>query len=109
MTHSVEAQVALPSEAIEQFCRKWDVQRFEVFGSVLRQDFDLKARDVDVMVSLSQQKPYTLSDLVHMEDELRAIFGREVHLTERPVVEESRNAIRRNHILSSAREVYVAA
>jgi hypothetical protein len=44
-----------------------------------------------------------------MEDELKEIFGRNVHLTERPVVEESRNPARRNHILSTSREVYVAA
>ncbi len=109
MRENVEARIALPHGRIEQFSRRWTVQRFELFGSVLRDDFDPACSDVDVMVTLSRERTYTLSDLVHMEDELTEILGHGVHLTERPVVEGSRNVIRRNHILATARELYVAA
>lgn len=49
---------------------------------------------------------WTLFDLVHMEDELAAIFGRKVDLVERAGVEASENYIRRRSILKSAQTIY---
>ena len=43
-----------------------------------------------------------------MKEELVALFGREVDLVERRLVEESENYIRRKHILSNLETVYVA-
>jgi len=43
-----------------------------------------------------------------MQDELKAILGREVDLVERRAVEQSENYIRRRHILQSLEQVYVA-
>lgn len=43
-----------------------------------------------------------------MEDELKAIFGREVDLVDRHAVESSENYIRRRHILSTAEAIHVA-
>ena len=43
-----------------------------------------------------------------MEDELKALLGRQVDLVSRDAVERSRNWIRRNAILSSAQVVYAA-
>jgi predicted nucleotidyltransferase len=82
------------------------VKRFELFGSVLRNDFDPERSDVDVMVTLTENRTYTLFDIVHMEDELAKIFERKVHLTERSTVEESENYIRRKSILSGSQLVY---
>lgn len=48
-------------------------------------------------------------DLVDMEDELEAILGRKVDLVTRRGVETSRNPIRRDAILKSARSLYKAA
>ena len=50
----------------------------------------------------------TLYDLVHMEDELKLLFGRKVDLVERSAIERSENYIRRRNILSSTRPVYAA-
>jgi hypothetical protein len=44
---------------------------------------------------------------VEMQDELAAIFGRDIDLVERRAVERSENYIWRNHILRSAETVYV--
>jgi len=107
MVKQIAARIPIPDEEIEAFCRKWDVQRFELFGSVLREDFDPEKSDVDVMVTLTKERSYTLFDIVHMQDELGSIFGRKVHLSERPAVEQSRNHFRRRHILENAQEVYV--
>ena len=49
-----------------------------------------------------------LFDLVTMQEEFRAMVGREVDLVERGAVEKSENYIRRRHILESAEPIYVA-
>lgn len=44
-----EMNVEIPRERIEEFCRKWRVSEFALFGSVLRDDFRSDS-DVDVLV-----------------------------------------------------------
>jgi predicted nucleotidyltransferase len=90
------------------FCRKWNIARFEVFGSVTRDDFD-DASDVDVLVTFSDEQRVRLHDLVEMESELATLFGRGVDLVKRRLIEESRNWIRRRAILDGARLLYAAA
>ncbi len=51
---------------------------------------------------------YSFFDLVHMQDELKEIFGREVDLVSKRGIEASRNPIRRKEILESAEVVYAA-
>ena len=64
--------------------------------------------DIDVLVTFEDNTKHTLFDLVHMEDELERVFGREVDLLTRSAVEQSRNYIRRKAILSSLEAVYVS-
>jgi uncharacterized protein len=49
----------------------------------------------------------TLFDMVRMQDELKAIFGREVDLISKRGVENSRNYLRRKAILESAQMIHV--
>ena len=42
-------------EKIEEFCRRWQVIEFALFGSVLRDDFRPDS-DVDVLVSLGRKR-----------------------------------------------------
>ena len=93
---------------IAAFCLKWQIARFELFGSVLRDDFDDQS-DVDVLVTFADEGQIRLHDLLDMEEELRRLFGRRVDLVKRRLIEESRNWIRRRDILSSAQLVYAAA
>ena len=51
------------------------------------------------MVRFAQNAEIGLSEMVRMESELRAMFGREVDLITRDSVEQSQNYIRRKHIL----------
>jgi uncharacterized protein len=106
MVRQIAARIPIPEDEIDKFCRKWGVKRFDLFGSVLRDDFDARRSDVDVMVTLTEDRSYTLFDIIHMEEELTKIFGRNVHLTERSTVEESENYIRRRSILSESQLVY---
>jgi len=101
------AQIDIPREKIEAFCRKWKITELSLFGSVLRDDFRSHS-DVDVLVTFSPDTGHTLFDLVDAQEELKAILGREVDLVERKAVEQSENYIRRKHILSSVEPIYVA-
>jgi predicted nucleotidyltransferase len=95
------------SDEIEAFCRKWQITRFELFGSVLRDDFDPQS-DVDVLVTFADGVRWTFRDDLAMERELAALFGRSVDLIERRLVEQSPNWVRRRHILGTARPIYAA-
>jgi predicted nucleotidyltransferase len=99
--------IDIPRETIAQFCIKWKIREFAFFGSVLRDDFRPDS-DIDVLVTFSDDAKHTLFDLVHMENELKEIFGREVDIVSRKGIESSRNYIRKNAILSSAEAVYAA-
>ena|SRR5436305_1335652 len=88
-------------EKLRDFCRKWKITEFSLFGSVVRDDFGPES-DVDVMVKFADDADWSLFDEVHMEDELVEIFGRDIDLLTRRAVERSRNAIRRESILTNA-------
>jgi hypothetical protein len=97
--------IDLPMEAIAQFCDRWQVTEFALFGSVLRDDFRPDS-DIDVMVQFHAEAHPTFSSLDQMEAELKTIFHREVDLITRQGVETSRNYLRRREILSSAQVIY---
>ena len=94
-------------DAVEEFCRKWRIKEFALFGSVLTDEFNADS-DVDVLISFEDPKP----DLgpwggawETMREELQALFGRRVDLVEKKLV---RNPFRRHHILTTRRVIYAA-
>ena len=99
--------ITLDMEKIEDFCRRWQISEFSLFGSVLREEFGPES-DVDVLVTFAEEAKWSLFDRATMQDELKGIMGREVDLVERRAVERSENYIRRRHILKSLEQVYVA-
>jgi hypothetical protein len=103
----MSARIAFDRGKIADFCRRWDITELALFGSVLRDDFGPES-DVDVLVTFAPDAHRTLFDLVHMQDELREILGREVDLVSRRGIESSPNYIRRKAILSSAEVIHVA-
>ena len=76
------------------------------FGSVLRDDFGPDS-DVDVLVEFEEKATWSLLDHIRMQDELGDLLQRKVDLVTRSGVESSRNWIRRESILTSARRFYV--
>lgn len=95
----------IDSSKLVAFSRKWKLTELSLFGSALRGDFGPES-DVDVLVTFAPDSHPSLFDLVHMQDELGAIFGREVDLVSRSGIESSRNYLRKNSILQSVRVVY---
>lgn len=105
---SVEkVKVKIPKAKIAEFCKRWNVSELAIFGSALRADFRPDS-DVDVLVSFTPEAKVSLFDMVHMQDELNQIFGRDVDLISKRGVEDSRNYLRRKAILESAQVIYVA-
>ena len=104
---TVGGKLRVSKETIEKFCKKWKIAEFALFGSVLRENF-LPDSDVDVLVMFSPDSDWGVEHLLDMKEELEALFGRAVDLVEKRLVEESRNYIRRKHILSHMEAVYAA-
>lgn len=101
----MSSQIEVDRDRIRQFCRRWNVTEFSLFGSVLGEDFGPDS-DVDVLVTFGAEARWSLLDMVEMREELKDIFGRSVDLLTRRAVERSHNWIRRNAILESAQCIY---
>jgi uncharacterized protein len=102
-----QVKIEVPQNKIADFCRRWKITEFAVFGSVLRDDFRYDS-DIDVLVTFAPDAAWSLFDHVAMEDELKSLFERDVDLIGRRAIEHSRNPIRRKAILDSAEVLYAA-
>src|SRR5687768_9780020 len=101
MNERMNACIILDQEKIAEFCQRWKITEFALFGSVLREDFHPES-DVDVLVAFASDADWSLFDHVDMEEELSTMFGRKVDLVNRRAIERSENWIRRNAILNTA-------
>ncbi len=98
------ANIPIPEARIAEFCRKWRVAEFSLFGSILRDDFRPDS-DIDILVAFEPGRSTTLEEWLDMRDELGDIFGREIDLVERRRVT---NPFRRYEILTNRRVIYAA-
>jgi len=99
-----QPKINIPKDKIEDFCKKWKIAEFSIFGSALREDFSLKS-DVDVLICFEPDIPWSLFDWIDMIEELQGILGREVDLVEKSGL---RNPFRRREILNSRQVIYAA-
>lgn len=100
----VSPRVPLDRERIAEFCTRWKVTEFAVFGSVLRDDFRPDS-DIDVLVEFAPDVTWSAFDLVEMKEALESLFDRRVDLVERRAV---RNPVRRRAILGACEVIYAA-
>lgn len=96
--------IPIPHERLAALCAKWRITEFALFGSVLTDEFRSDS-DVDVLVTFEPGAPWSLTDIVHLQDELVALFGRKVDIVEKPAL---RNPYVKRHILNSYQVVYAA-
>ena len=97
-------RIPIDRERIAEFCRRWGIREFSLFGSVLRDDFRPDS-DVDVLVALDPASQRNLDDWLRMEEELGSLLGHRVDLVEKSGL---RNPFRRHSILRSRQVVYAA-
>ena len=97
-------RLPIPRKKISEFCLRWKVVEFSLFGSILREDFRPES-DVDVLVTFAPEAQVSLFDLVQMQIELEILFGRPVDVVEKDAL---RNPFRKREILGTAQVVYAA-
>ena len=88
--------------SIANFCKRWNIRRMTLFGSVLRDDFRPDS-DVDVLVAFNSNLEWSLFDMVDMKSELEKIFRRDVDIVEDGTI---RNPIKRRCIYENLEVVY---
>ena len=99
------ANIDIPVEKIRDFCQRWKIAEFALFGSVLRDDFRPDS-DVDVLVTFEPNDPWSYGhDWFTMIGELERILGRRVDFVEKETLD---NPYRRNEILRTRQVVYAA-
>lgn len=104
---AVNDKLEIPHQRLVDYCARWKINEFALFGSVLGDAFGPES-DIDVLVAFEPSVRWTLFDHVDMQNELEALFGRNVDLVSKRAIERSRNPIRRKAILESAQVLYAA-
>ncbi len=100
----MSVKIPINPEKIADFCRRYHIRRFALFGSVLRNDFRPDS-DVDVLVEFEPGATVGFLRLAAMELELTGILGRRADL--RTAAELSRYF--RDEVVREAEVQYVAA
>jgi hypothetical protein len=93
-------------EVIGNLCRLHGVRKLEVFGSILRDDFDPQRSDVDVVVEFEPRAANSFANFLDLKEALEALLGRPVDLVELHAV---RNRRLRHYIEQSKSPIYAAA
>ena len=100
-----KAQLEIPDEIIEGFCRKWKIKELALFGSVLRGDFRADS-DIDVLATFDSDAKWSVFDDARMREELSILLGRDADVTETAGLH---NPFRRREILVTRKVIYAAS
>jgi predicted nucleotidyltransferase len=98
-------KMPLPMQQIAVFCCRWSIARLEVFGSILREDFQADS-DVDFIATYVPEAHWSLLDRVRMKFELESLLGCNVDLLNRRALEKAGNRRRAAEILAEAQPLY---
>lgn len=68
-------------EVTARLCRRYGVERLDLFGSASSESFDPGSSDLDFVVSFERREPPDLFDRYFgLKEDLESLFGREVDL-----------------------------
>ena len=96
-------RISIPKKELKEFCRRYQVDRLALFGSVLSQNFR-RDSDVDVLVSFEPDAHVGFLTLSRMQRELSELFKRKVDL----VLMDGLKPVIRDSVLANIEEVYAA-
>ena len=103
-------EVNFPEDSIAEFCRRHDVARLSLFGSILREPTPeggygfRPTSDVDVLVEFHPGLTPSLLDFAGMQLELSAMIGREAQLHTPPMLSRTF----RHEVVREARMLHAA-
>ena len=92
---------ASPAQIVE-FCQRWHIIEFALFGSILRDDFRPDS-DIDVLLTFSPEQWLTWDDWQAMQTEIETLFNRKVDLVSKKYL---KNPYRRYEILKTRQVIY---
>lgn len=92
-------------DQIVEVCRRYDVARLYVFGSVVSGSFDSTTSDLDFQVDLGEYRPGVYHRYIGVYEGLSAIFGRKIDLI---TVRSSGNDRFMREVAATRRPVFVA-
>ena len=75
----MRTEIPIPTERLEEFCRRWKITELALFGSILRADFGPES-DIDVLVEFAPDAGIGLFEFVDLQRELAELLGRDVDL-----------------------------
>jgi predicted nucleotidyltransferase len=87
---------------IAEFCQRWHIIEFALFGSVLRDDFRPDS-DIDVLLTFLPEQWLTWDDWQAMQAEIESSFKRNVDLVSKKYL---KNPYRRHEILNTRQVIY---
>ena len=96
-------KIKVPKQELANFCRRYNVQKLALFGSVLGNNFRVDS-DVDVLVSFQPNARIGFITFSRMQRELAELFKRPVDL----VPMDGLKPVIRDFVLSNIEEVYAS-
>ena len=106
-TKELEFKLGVRIQDLHDFCKKKLITKLELFGSILRPDFDDNS-DVDIMVTCAPDYKLNLFQFASIQTDFSQLLNRPVDLVIRAAIEQSTNPYRRNEILMTAEILYAA-
>jgi hypothetical protein len=101
---TIHPSLNVSRETLAQFCQKWQIIEFALFGSAARGELRPDS-DIDVMLQFAPEARHGLDAIFDIETELKAMFGREVDVL---TAKEIRNPFRRRSIMRDLTVLYAA-
>lgn len=78
-------------EQIESLCLRYGVRRLDVFGSAIRDDFDVAKSDVDMVVDFNRPASGgSLEQYFGLKEDMEHLLGRPVDLIELKAMADTR-------------------
>jgi uncharacterized protein len=96
-------KIKIPKKELGEFCRRYQVQKLALFGSVVGKDFRAES-DVDILVSFQPNAHVGFITFSRMQRELSGLFKRPVDL----VPMDGLKPVIRDSVLSNIEVVYAA-
>lgn len=75
----MHSQIGLSQEQLAAFCRRNQITRLSLFGSILRDEFGARS-DVDFLVEFDPDHQPGLFEIAEMESDLSELIGRKADL-----------------------------
>ena len=104
MIQQIYQRLQISPATLAKFCQQWQITELAVFGSILRDDFNLNS-DIDILVTFHPEARITLFGLETIEIGFQKLFQRPVDLVTKRAIERSHNWIRRQNILGNAKTI----